>query len=135
MTVSIISVTENGRLLSKKLSDCLSEKHNIMRYAFHKNCDENAVPFSDINSLTADIFSKSEALVFVCACGIAVRSIVPFVRSKATDPAVLVIDDNGKFVIPILSGHLGGANAFAKEVAEKIGAVPVITTATDLNLT
>ncbi len=132
MTVSIISVTENGRRLSQKICDNLIEKHTVTRYAFYKSCDENSVSFSDINSVAADIFDKSQAVIFVCACGIAVRSIAPFVRSKATDPAVLVIDDRGRFVIPILSGHLGGANAFAKAVAEKIGAVPVITTATDI---
>lgn len=132
MTVSIISITKNGRILSQKIYDNLIEKYSVKRYTFHKNCDENSVSFSDINSITADVFDKSEAIVFVCACGIAVRSIAPFIKSKATDPAVLVIDDTGRFVIPILSGHLGGANAFAKAVAEKTGAVPVITTATDI---
>lgn len=132
MKVSIISVTENGRTLSQKISDCLSEEHSIERFCFYKNSDENAVPFSDITSLTADIFYNNEVLVFVCACGIAVRSIATLIKSKGTDPAVIVIDDNGRFVIPVLSGHLGGANAFAVFAAEKIGAVPVITTATDI---
>lgn len=132
MNASIISVTENGRILSRKICDALSEKHCIKRYCFHKSCDEAAVSFSDINSLAPDIFYNSEVLIFVCACGIAVRSIAPLIKSKTSDPAVLVIDDNGKFVIPILSGHLGGANRFAEIIAEKIGAVPVITTATDI---
>lgn len=132
MKVSIISVTENGRILSQKISDCLLDKHSVKRFCFHKNSDENAVPFSDVNNLTADIFYNSEVLIFVCACGIAVRSIAPLIKSKTSDPAVLVIDDNGKFVIPILSGHLGGANCFAEIIAEKIGADPIITTATDI---
>ena len=132
MNASIISVTENGRILSQKICDALSEKHCIKRYCFHKSCDETAVSFSDINSITADIFDRSETIIFICACGIAVRSIAPFIKSKTTDPAVLVIDDKGRFVIPILSGHLGGANRFAAIIAEKIGAVPVITTATDI---
>lgn len=132
MTVSIISVTDSGRILSKKIYDIYSEIHDITRYAFHRNCDENAVSFSDINSLTGDIFNKSEAVIFICACGIAVRSIAPFIKSKITDPAVIVIDDAGRFVIPILSGHLGGANELAKNISEKIGAVSIITTATDI---
>ncbi len=132
MKISIISITEKGRILSQKISDCLSDKHSVKRFCFHKNSDENAVSFSDINSLAPDIFYNSEVLIFVCACGIAVRSIAPLIKSKTSDPAVLVLDDNGKFVIPILSGHLGGANRFAELIAEKIGAVPVITTATDI---
>lgn len=132
MTISIISVTGNGRILSKKIYDIYSEIHDITRYTFHKNCDENAISFSDIGNITGDIFNKSEAIIFICACGIAVRSIAPFIKSKITDPAVIVIDDTGRFVIPILSGHLGGANEFAKNIAKKIGAVPIITTATDI---
>lgn len=132
MNVSIISVTENGRILSQKIYDCFSDRYSMERFCFHKNSDESAALFFDINSITEDAFFNSKVIIFVCACGIAVRSIAPYIKSKAVDPAVLVIDDKGSFVIPILSGHLGGANEFAKMVAEKIGAVAVITTATDI---
>lgn len=88
--------------------------------------------FDNIMELTARIFSEFDALIFVCACGIAVRAIAPHVRSKVTDPAVVVVDDSGKFAIPVLSGHIGGANALARRVAEEIGATPVVTTATDV---
>ena len=74
-----------------------------------------------------------EGVIFIGACGIAVRSIAPYIAGKKTDPAVLVIDECGKFVIALLSGHLGGANELALRCAGYLKAVPVVTTATDLH--
>ena len=79
------------------------------------------------------LFAQADAMAFVGSCGIAVREIAPHVNSKQTDPAVLVVDELGTYVIPLLSGHIGGANRLAKALAEKLGAIPVITTATDIN--
>lgn len=78
-------------------------------------------------------FAESELMVFVGSCGIAVRKIAPFVHDKRTDPAVVCVDELGTFVIPLLSGHIGGANALAGRIAESLRATPVITTATDIN--
>lgn len=76
---------------------------------------------------------KKTAVIWIGACGIAVRAMAPSLRDKLTDIPVLVVDEAGQFVIPVLSGHYGGANELAGLLAKRIGAVPVITTATDVN--
>ena len=86
-----------------------------------------------LDEWTAAQFAASDALIYIGAVGIAVRAIAPHCRSKAADPAVVVLDECGRFAVPLLSGHLGGANALARRLAAVCGAVPVITTATDLH--
>lgn len=88
---------------------------------------------ASLATFTKTAWQEADVLVFVGAMGIAVRAIAACVHRKDLDPAVLVIDEQAQFVIPILSGHIGGGNAYANLLAEGLAAVPVLTTATDLN--
>lgn len=87
--------------------------------------------FESIVALTADIFNRYEALIYVAPCGVVVRAIAPLIKSKLTDPAVVVIDAGSRFSISLLAGHEGGANDLAIRVANILGAEPVITTGTE----
>lgn len=82
---------------------------------------------------TGPLFREMDALIFISSCGIAVRAIAPHVRDKTIDPAVVSVDELGRFVIPLLSGHIGGANALAVRLAEALGAAAAVSTATDIN--
>ncbi|HAE81359.1 MAG TPA: hypothetical protein DCG70_07410, partial [Lachnoclostridium sp.] len=124
--ICMISFTDRGKITAEKLKEgLLGAGHTV-----------KAETFADIRmslrKYTEQHFYEKDAMIFVGAAGIAVRAIAPWVRSKETDPAVLCVDEAGRFVIPLLSGHLGGANDLAMLAAEILGAVPVITTATDL---
>lgn len=84
-------------------------------------------------SFYGPLFGWADAMIFVGSCGIAVREIAPHVKSKCSDPAVIAVDELARFAVPLLSGHIGGGNAMALELADFLGATPVITTATDIH--
>lgn len=122
MRIKILYFTNKGKALSEKLKGNLSGHDAVI------------VPKgAPLAIVCGDAFVDNEALVFIGAAGIAVRAVAPLVRDKLKDPPVIVIDENGSFVIPLLSGHVGGANSLALEIAEAIEAQPVITTATDVS--
>lgn len=134
MNCAVISFTKNGADLNRMLCRGLVQKgHSCEGTAFGRFGDRSELltPSESLREWTGRMFREKDALLFVSASGIAVRSIAPFIRDKKTDPAVLVIDEQGKYVISLLSGHLGGANALATAAAAILGAEPVITTATD----
>ncbi len=123
MRFAIITVTENGKKLADNIVSILKHDPTVLSVnIFHKNIK---------NTLNTH-FNDYDCWIGIMASGIMVRTICPLLESKLKDPAVLVVDENRKHVISLLSGHLGGANAFAIKIAGVIGAVPVITTATDL---
>ncbi|MDR1353887.1 MAG: cobalamin biosynthesis protein [Treponema sp.] len=125
MIVALFAFTPAGKLLRDSLAELLKSRgHQIL---------PEPPQHSSLAERAARAFSSGDALVFIGAAGIAVRAIAPFLHSKTEDPAVTVIDEKGQWAVSLLSGHLGGANAFTLEVAELLGAQPVITTATDIN--
>lgn len=126
MIIRIISFTDRGRDLSRTLSASLSD-HLVQQYAKA----DGFLPYTSVRAFAEEAMAQADLLVFIGATGIAVRAIAPFVRRKEEDPAVLVIDENGRFVISLLSGHIGGANVWAQQLAQTLQAIPVITTATD----
>lgn len=121
MIVRICCFTKQGKEITERL------KKTGQEFLFQER-DRDA----SLEDWTGECFARKLPIVFVGACGIAVRAIAPFVKDKLTDSPVLVIDEGGRFVIPVLSGHMGGANELAVTVAELLGAEPVITTATDV---
>ncbi len=131
MRVWIVAFTLRGARLAAKLAAALPEAR---AWAIEKYAAEAGVaPVENLQGWCAEGWQEADGLVFVGAAGIAVRTIVPFVKSKTADPAVVVADERGQFAISLLSGHIGGANRLTQEVAAALGALPVITTATDVN--
>lgn len=139
MRLSMISFTENGRRLSERIAKLLEKKLEVELYTKCKS-DINGDIYpgvllvkTSVGDWAKERMQERSALLFIGACGIAVRAVAPFLTDKLQDVPVLVMDEKGKYVIPILSGHMGGANGLANHIAEKSGAEAVITTATDIN--
>lgn len=134
MKVSCIAFTERGYALASRIAHALSgcspagEGASAWDISVSRGFGEEKTA---LRAWTARAWEASDALLFVGAVGIAVRAVAPHVASKASDPAVVAIDEAGRFSVALLSGHLGGANDFALAVARAAGAVPVVTTATD----
>lgn len=135
MKLAIISFTENGIKLSQTVAKRLSGRKVMLYTKCSRYTAEDLKVQRVKESLqvwTAQRMAEGDALLFIGACGIAVRAIAPNLTDKLYDVPVLVMDEEGQYVIPILSGHVGGANELARELADLIDARPVITTATDV---
>jgi Cobalamin biosynthesis protein CbiG len=128
----IIALTKKGSVLAKKLSDHLKAEMRIPR-RFVSEADQLAGFSCPVAEEIQSAFMVHSTLVLIMATGIAVRSIAPVLRNKQVDPAVLVIDEEGRFVISLLSGNWGGANQLAVDVAKYLKASAVITTPSDIN--
>ncbi len=126
MRIEISCFSSRGQRLGMRLRNALLASGDS---ADLTRCGESI----SLSEWTQKVFSAADALVFVGATGIAIRAIAKEIQSKASDPAVIVLDETGKFVISLLSGHIGGANDLSLHIAELLDATPVITTATDCN--
>ncbi len=135
MRIAVIAITGNGARLGCKLQNGLTgaEFYVSKRYAGQAGSARHIFEPTELRELIGSLWHRFDAFVFLMATGIVVRMIAEHLQSKQTDPAVVVIDDAGKFAISLLSGHLGGANELARRCAFLCGANPVITTATDVN--
>jgi len=114
--IRIVSLTEAGQTLARRLKASIPESENWYK----------PKPFTEQVQVA---FQNGDPLILICATGIAVRSLAPVIANKLQDPPVLVLDELGRFVIPLLSGHEGGANDWGLEVSEVLGAHLAITTA------
>ena len=137
--IVLVAITKHGvsqaAELAKKLPEAdvlVSEKFSALVADTANSVTIYSGPFR--NQIAA-LFKQYDQIVFFVSLGAVVRLIAPFLKSKDEDPGVLVIDDAGQYVIPVLSGHVGGANACAELIAEQLGAQAVLTTASDVGKT
>ena len=138
MGIRIISFTEKGIELSQRVAEVLGYDNVKLFTKCSVAKEKNKLPMiqyveEGMGEWAGKQMAEKHTLLFIGACGIAVRAIAPYITDKLHDSAVIVMDEGGNYIIPILSGHVGGANEIAVKIAVEIGAVPVITTATDIN--
>lgn len=138
-SVAIIAFTRRGCTLARQLAHDLAGQGDYAGAAFSVSgparfAGELGIDaYESLGAWTEARFAADDALVFVGATGIAVRAIAPYVRDKFADPAVVSVDEAGLFAVPLLSGHVGGANGLARAIADALGGQAVVSTATDVN--
>jgi len=140
MKIAVVSITRHGIALAGKVVAALPGAQLFAPEKFQAEA-EIAAPgaahtyVGKVGDQVPALFAAFDGIVAIVSLGAVVRLIAPHLRSKETDPAVVVVDEAGKFAIPVLSGHLGGANELAGHLATALGATPVLTTASDARQT
>jgi cobalt-precorrin 5A hydrolase len=133
-----VAITKHGVEMARNLAGNFpgTDLYYMSKFARGDETEKGYVLFDDsVKLILPDLFKKYSGLIIFISLGAVVRMIAPILEDKKKDPAVLVIDDQGENVISVLSGHLGGANELTRQVAEVIGARPIITTASDVQQT
>jgi len=135
----LVAITKHGAAQAARLALDLPEADIRTSAKFAATFGElpNTVRAYDgaLRDEIGPLFAGYDQIVFFVSLGAVVRLIAPHLRSKDEDPGVIVVDDAGQYVIPVLSGHVGGANEWSERVADLLGAVPVLTTASDVGRT
>jgi cobalt-precorrin 5A hydrolase len=132
---AVLAITKNGIKIGEELKRIFPD-WSIFAPLKLSNENTEIVWYSEpTTDKIVEVFKNNNALICLFSLGAVIRLIAPHLKDKKTDPAVIVIDDKTNFVISVLSGHIGGANELTEEIAEKLGALPVITTAADVNKT
>ena len=129
-TTSIVAISRHGAELARRLADCLEGPVELhIAHRFHQQGGVET-PFDlPARPVIQKLFTEARRLVLFMPVGAAVRLLAPSLRDKRADPAVVCVDDGGRFAVSLVSGHLGGADQLAQEVAEALGATPVVTSA------
>ena len=134
MNCALFAFTEAGQDTARRIREALAAEGDTAELIVPgRLAAEDCAAYEGSLSESAGSAFDRDALIFVGAAGIAVRAVAPHVTDKRSDPAVVCADEKARFVIPLLSGHIGGANRLALRLARALGATPVITTATDVN--
>ncbi len=135
MNLAVLAFTRRGCETARKVRSLLAGPEDDCRmFTVARFSQPDFQPYAPpLSGFTGTLFPWADALAFIGSAGMAVRAVAPYVRDKTRDPAVLVVDEAGRFVIPLLSGHIGGANALARRLADGLGGTAVLTTATDVN--
>jgi cobalt-precorrin 5A hydrolase len=128
--IKILALTQKGAALARRLSLGLPGASSWLPKALAG--EPGDLIFCKLAQAFQEAFAGNDNLVCVMAAGIVVRGIAPYLKGKESDPAVVVVDEAGRFAVSLLSGHLGGANELARRVAKVLGGTAVITTATDV---
>lgn len=131
--IAVWCLTSNGKKLGETICRRMKSAHLFASMSLLEPADVTTTGFDRLSDAIADNFNRFSCHLFIFSTGIAVRILAPLIRSKLVDPAVVVLDDQGIHAISLLSGHIGKGNIYTKQIAEIIDAVPVITTATDVN--
>ena len=136
--LAVFAYTADGAALALRLRKVFGEECRVFLHSAHAvqkpgsaSSADGITEFTDTGTVLEQVWAEANAILFISAAGIAVRASASFLRGKTKDPAVLCMDDTARYVIPLLSGHLGGANEWAERIAGVFDAESVITTSTD----